>query len=66
MSIHCSGPAISTLSNIEGITLVADEDIYEVSGKTSGIGEVGDKASEGQDAGVYGVDFAAGSLVGMD
>ena len=29
-----------------------------------GIGEVGDRASEGQAAGVYGAGFAAGSLSG--
>ena len=33
-------------------------------GVVDGIGEVGDRASEGHDAGVYGAGFTAGSLAG--
>ena len=47
--------------------LGASEEVVEVSGGASGmgvdrIGEVGDWASEGQAAGVYGAGFTAGSL----
>ena len=58
---------ISSLAHIEGITLGAGEEVDEVAGEASGmgvdgIGEVGDRASEGQAAGVFGADFTAGSL----
>ena len=36
----------------------------EVAGGASGIGEVGDHASEGQAAGMYGAGFTVGSLAG--
>ena len=52
---------------IEGITLGAGEEVDEVAGGASGmgldmIGQVGDWASEGQAARVYGTGFTAGSL----
>ena len=59
MAIHSSGQTISSLAHIEGITLGAGEVVDEVAGGAGGmgvdgIGEVGDRASEGQAAGVYG------------
>ena len=67
MTIHSSGQTICCLAHIEGITLDAGEEVDEVSGGASGmdmnrIGEVGDKASEGQTDGMYGAGFTAGSL----
>ena len=64
MAIHFSGQTVFSLTHIERITLGASE---EVAGRASGmdldrIGEVGDQASEGQAAGVYGAGFTAGSL----
>ena len=49
-------------SHIEGITLGAGEEVDKVAGGASGmgvdgIGEFGDRASEGQAAGVYGTSF---------
>ena len=51
MAIHSSGQTISSLANIEGITLGAGEEVDEVAGGTSGmgvdrIGEVGDRTSK--------------------
>ena len=58
-----------SLSHIEGITVGAGEEVDEVAGGASGmgvdrIGKVGDQASEGQGARVYGAGFRAGSLAG--
>ena len=52
MAIHSSGQTIFSLTHIEGITLSASEQVDEVAGGASGmgvdgIGEVGDRASEG-------------------
>jgi hypothetical protein len=60
---------IFSLHHIEGITLDAGEQVDEVAGGASSMGvdridEVGDWASEGQAAGLYGVHFTAGSLAG--
>ena len=65
MPIHSSEQTISSLAHIEGITLGAGEEVDEVAGGGSGMGvdgmgEVGDWASEGQAAGVYGAGFMAG------
>ena len=54
-SFQC-GQTISSLAHIEGITLSAGEEVDEVTGGAGGkgvdgIGEVGDRASEGQAAG---------------
>jgi hypothetical protein len=62
VAIHSSGQTIFSLSHIEGITLGTGEEIDEVAGGASGmsvdrIGEVGNRASEGQAAGVYGAGF---------
>ena len=69
MAIHSSGQTIFNLTHIEGITLGAGEEVGEVAGGASGMGvdriaEVGDRASEGQAAGVYGAGFTAGSIAG--
>ena len=53
MPIHSSGQTVLSLSHIEGIIQGASEGIGEVAGGASGmgvdsIGEVGDRASEGQ------------------
>ena len=54
--IHFSGHTISSLFHIKGFTLGEGEDTYEAAGGASdvfvGIGVVGDRASEGQVAGV--------------
>jgi hypothetical protein len=52
MAIHSSGQAIFSLAHTEGITLGAGEEVDVVAGGASGmgvdgIGEVGDRASEG-------------------
>ena len=65
LAIHSRGQAIFILGHIEGITLGAGEEVDEVAGGASGmgvdgIGEVGNRASEGQRAGVYGAGFTAG------
>ena len=67
MAIHSSGQAILSLARIEGITLGAAEEVDELAGGASGmgvdgIGEVGDRASEGQATGVYGAGFIVESL----
>ena len=67
MAIHSSGQTGFSLSHIEGIKLGVGEEIDEIAGGASGmsadrIGEVGDRASEGQTAGVYRAGFTAGSL----
>ena len=69
MAIHSSGQTVVNLTHIEGIILCVGEEVDEVAGGASGmgvdrIGEVGDRASEGQAAGVYGAGFTAGSLAG--
>ena len=69
VAIHSSGQTISSLAHIEGITLSAGEEVDEVAGGAGGmgvdgIGEVGDRASEGQAAGVYGAGFTEGSMAG--
>ena len=66
MAIYSSGQTIFSLAHVERITLGAGEEV-EVAGGTSSmgvdrIGEVGDRASEGQVAGVYGAGFTVGSL----
>ena len=62
--IHSSG----CLAHIEGITLSAGEEVDVAGGAggmdVDGIVEVGDRASEGQAAGVYGAGFTAGSMAG--
>jgi hypothetical protein len=52
VDIHYSGQTIFSLAHIEGITLGAGEEVDEVAGRArgmgvDGIGEVGDRASEG-------------------
>ena len=59
---------LSSFTHIKVITLGAGEEVDdEVVGGACGMGveridEVGDRASEGQAAGVYGTSFTAGSL----
>ena len=67
MAIHSSGQTIFSLTHIEGITLGAGEEVDEVAGGASGMGvdgrgEIGDRGSEGQAAGVYGTGFTTRSL----
>ena len=69
VAIYSSGQTVFSFPYIEGITLGAGEEVDEVAGGASGmgvdgIGEFGDRASEGQAAGVYGAGFTAGSLAG--
>ena len=57
MAIHASGQTIFSLALTEGITLDAGEEVDKVAGGASGmgvdaIGEVGDRASEKQAAGM--------------
>ena len=70
MAIHSSGHTVFSLSDIEGITLGAGEEVDEVDGGAGGmgvdgIGEFGDRASEGQATGEYGAGFTVGSLAGV-
>ena len=56
-----------SFTHIQGITLDAGEEVDEVAGGVGGMsvdkrGEVGDRASEGHAAGVYGRGFTPGSL----
>ena len=58
MVIRCIGQTIIGLAHIEGIILGTGEEVDEVAGEAggmgvNGIGEVGDRASEGQADGVY-------------
>ena len=67
MVIHSSRQTDLSFSHIEIITLGADEEVDEVAGGASSIGvdrigEVDDRASEGQTAGVYGAGFTTESL----
>ena len=67
MAIHSSVQTVFSLSHIEGITLSAGEEVDEVAGGASSmgvdrIGEVGNRASEGQVAGMYEAGFTARSL----
>ena len=48
MAIHSSGHTVFSLSDIEGITLGAGEEVDEVDGEARSMGEVGDKASDEQ------------------
>ena len=62
MAIHSNGHTVFSLSHIEEITLGAGDEVDKPAGGASGtsvdrIGEVSDRASEGQDAGVYGGRF---------
>ena len=62
MPIHSSGQTVSRLTHIEGITLGAGEEVDEVARGASGmgtdwIGDIGDRVSEGQSAGVYRAGF---------
>ena len=62
MAIHSSGQTVFSLAHIKGITLGAGEEVDEVARGAIGmdadrIGEVGDRASEGKAAGVYGAGF---------
>ena len=64
MAIHSNGQIISSLAHIGA---GAGEEVDEVAGGAGdmgvdGIVEVGDRASEGQAAGVYGAGFTAGSM----
>jgi hypothetical protein len=61
VAIHSGGQTVFGLSHIKGITLGAGEEVDKVAGGASGMG-VGDRASEGQAAGVYGSGFTVGSL----
>ena len=67
MAIPSSGQTVFSYTHIEGIKLGTDEELDEVAeGATNmgvdRIGEVGDRASEGQTVGVCGAGFTIGSL----
>ena len=71
MAIHSSGQTNFSLAYTEGITLGAGEEVDRVAGGAGGmgvdgLGEVGDRASERQAAGVYGAGFTAGPLAGKE
>jgi hypothetical protein len=66
VAIHSSGQTVFSLSHI-GNTMGVSEEVDEVAGGASGMGvdricEIGDRASEGQAAGVYGAGLTVGSL----
>ena len=71
MTIYSSGKNyLYRLSNIKCIIQYACEKIYKVVGRASimglfGIGEVGDRANEGQDVWMSGAGFAVESLAGI-
>jgi hypothetical protein len=60
VAIHSSGQTIFSLAHLEGITLGAGEE-EQVAWVWIG-GDVGDRTSEGQAAGVFGAGFSGGSL----
>ena len=65
MVIYFKWQTVFSLSHIEGITLGASVEVDEVAGGARGmdagrVGEVGDRASEGQAVGVYGSGFTVG------
>ena len=62
--LHSSGQTALGFPHIEGITLGENEEVAEGASGMNGvrIGEVGDRASEGQVAKVYETCFPAGSL----
>ena len=67
MAIHSSGQSIFSFPKIKGITLGVGEEVDEINGGASGmdvirIGKVGDRSSEGEAVGVYGICFTAASL----
>ena len=67
MPIHSNGHTVFSLLHIEGITLGASKEVDEVAAVATAIsvdkiGEIGDRASEGQAVGVYGAGFTARSL----
>ena len=67
MAIHSSGQIVFSFSHIEGTTQGAGEEVDEVARGASSmgvdkIGEVGDRASEEQAVGMYGVGFTVRSL----
>ena len=71
LAIHSSGQTVSSFSHIENITMGASEEVDEVAGGASvmgvhRIGEVGERASEGPTAGVYGAGLTAGSLARVE
>jgi hypothetical protein len=65
--IHSSGLTVFSFPHIEGITLSASEEVDEVAGEATGMGEdridvIGDRTSEGQVSGVCGAGFTVGPL----
>ena len=61
MVIHSSGQTIFSLAHIEGITLVAGEEVDEVAGGAGGMGVDGiGEVGEGQAAGVSGRERSQG------
>ena len=67
MASHFNGWTVFSVSHIVGITLGAGEKVDEVAGGTSDMGEdrmgeLGDRFSEEQAAGVYGAGFTAGNM----
>ena len=65
VDIHSGGQTTFSFTHVEGITWGEGEEVDEDTGEPSGmgvdrIGEVSDRASEGQAAGVYEADFTAG------
>ena len=64
--IHSGGKIVFSFTHIESVTLDVGEEVNEIAGGASGMGEDrigdGDSASEGQATGVYGTDFIVGSL----
>ena len=71
MAINFNGQTSSSLSYIEEVTLGIDEEIYEVTRRSSGmdldgIGVVGDIVGEGQVTGGIWARFCSGSVAELD
>ena len=71
MAIHFSGQTIFSFTHTEGIMLGTGEEVDEVVGGAcgmgvNGIGEVVDRASKGQAAGVYKTGLTEGFLARLE
>ena len=67
--MHSSGKTFFSFHHIEGITLGAGEEIVIGGANDMGvdrIGGLGDRSSERQTAGVYGISSTAGSLTRIE
>ena len=64
MNFYSSEQTTFSLTDKDGIILEADKEVNEVAGGTSGMGEIGGRASEGQVSWVYWAGYTARSQQG--